>query len=94
MAATAHARPRVIRRREAVAEDVPSDEYEVYALAGDRFVYMVLSLRADGSVGETTRTFLQREIADVTIEDDEATEVEGTKTHALGQKRECMTAPR
>ena len=78
MAATAHARPRVIRRRETLAENVPRDEYEVYALAGDRFVYMVLSLRADGSVGESTRTFLPREIADVTIEDDEATvEVEG-----------------
>jgi hypothetical protein len=39
---------------------------------------MVLSLRADGSVAETTRTFLPHEIADVTIEKDEATlEVEG-----------------
>jgi hypothetical protein len=78
MAATAHARPRVIRRREVLVENVPSDEYEVYALAGDRFVYMVLSLRGDGSVAETTRTFLPNEIIDVTIEKDEATlEVEG-----------------
>jgi hypothetical protein len=78
MAATAHARPRVIRRLEVLVENVPSDEYEVYALAGDRFVYMVLSLRGDGSVAETTRTFLPNEIIDVTIEKDEATlEVEG-----------------
>jgi hypothetical protein len=77
LAATAHARPLVIRRRENAAEG-GTDEYEVHALAGDRVVQMVLSLRPDGSVAETTETFLEDEIADLVIEADHATiEVEG-----------------
>lgn len=72
MAATAHARPRVIRRRAALGEEVLRDEYEVYALAGDRLVCMVLSLRTEGSVAETTRTFLLHEITAITNQDDEA----------------------
>jgi hypothetical protein len=77
LAATAHAEPRVIHRRESVAE-AGIEEYEVHALAGDRVVQMVLSLRPDGSVAETTETFLQGEIADLVIETDHATiEVDG-----------------
>ncbi|HEV3364768.1 MAG TPA: ATP-binding protein [Acidimicrobiia bacterium] len=62
LAATAHARHRRISRRPLLA--VP-DEYEVHALAGDRLVHMVLSLRADGSVAEGTETFLSPQILEV-----------------------------
>ncbi|MDQ3946878.1 MAG: hypothetical protein M3357_17320 [Actinomycetota bacterium] len=72
MAATAHARPRVIRRRPVLGEEALRDEYDVYALAGDRLVCMELSLRAEGSVAETTRTFLLHEIAAITTEEDAA----------------------
>jgi hypothetical protein len=77
LAATAHAEHRVIHRREGAAE-AGIEEYEVHALAGDRLVQMVLSLRPDGSVAEATETFLEDEIADLVIEADHATiEVEG-----------------
>ena len=76
LAATAHARPRVIHRRETA--EPGADEYEVHALAGDRLVQMVLSLRPDGSVDETTQSFLEDEIADLVVEADRATiEVDG-----------------
>ena len=54
-AATAHAVCRVIRRRE-------SERFEVYALAGDRFVHMNLALRPSGSVDEVTQTYLRDQI--------------------------------
>jgi hypothetical protein len=77
LAATAHARPLIIQRREGGTEG-GTDEYEVHALAGDRVVRMVLSLRPDGSVAETTQTFLEDEIADLVVEAGHATiEVEG-----------------
>jgi hypothetical protein len=77
LAATAHAEPRIIHRREPAAEP-GAEEYEVHALSGDRVVQMVLSLRPDGSVAETTETFLEDEIVDLVVEADHATvEVEG-----------------
>jgi hypothetical protein len=63
MAATAHAHHRFVGRRP--PSDLSGEEYEVYALAGDRFIHMTLSLRADGSVAEATETFLRNEIGDV-----------------------------
>jgi anti-sigma regulatory factor (Ser/Thr protein kinase) len=63
MAATAHAHHRFVGRR--APSDLSGEEYEVYALAGDRFIHMTLSLRADGSVAEATETFLRNEIGDV-----------------------------
>lgn len=70
MAATAHARTRVIEESQGL--------WEVNALAGDRFVHMTLGLRDDGSVSEETRTFLTSEILDVSLGSDGATlEVQG-----------------
>jgi hypothetical protein len=66
LAATAHADHRTIRRRDSLAEH-GTDEYDVYALCGDRFVWMVLSLRPDGSVAEATHTFVDHEITDVAV---------------------------
>jgi hypothetical protein len=101
LAATAHAQPRVIHRREGAAE-AGIDEYEVHALAGDRLVQMVLSLRPDGSVAEATETFLlEDEIVDLVIEADHATiEVEGPSGRQaiavpleLAQALKSKTAP-
>ena len=60
-AASAHAQYRVIDRCRP-GDQAGSDEYEVYALAGDRVVHMRLSMRPDGSVAEATETFLRQEI--------------------------------
>ena len=72
MAATAHADVRVVRLRHTEGDD-SGDEYTVHALAGDRLVCMRLALRADGSVAETTETFLTSELVAVHVEGDEAT---------------------
>lgn len=71
MAATAHARHRCVARR--TGDDGPDPSYEVYAVAGDRFVHMVLALRPDGSVAEETETLLRHQIVGVVLGDDEAT---------------------
>ena len=63
LAATAHADYRRIGCRPTA--DAP-DEYEVHALAGDRLIHMVLSLRHDGSVAEHTETFLPDQVFEVT----------------------------
>jgi len=49
MAATADAAARVIECR----HGEHGDEYEVHAIAGDRFVHMLLTVRPDDSVEET-----------------------------------------
>jgi len=76
MAATAHADDRLIRC--SVGPDgpepgSPEPVWEVDAVANDRFVHMVLALRADGSVLEATRTFLLSEILEISLDDDGAT---------------------
>jgi uncharacterized protein (DUF2267 family) len=68
MAATGNAEIRVIERRRRSGQDAGGDDYQVYALAGDRFVHMRLGLRPDGSVDETTETLLPDEIHGVEIE--------------------------
>lgn len=72
MAATAHADERLIRRSDG-SPGTPERVWEVDALAGDRFVHMVLGLRADGSVFEETRTFLIAEILEISFDDDGST---------------------
>jgi uncharacterized protein YjbJ (UPF0337 family) len=70
MAATAHADVRLIRHVDGV--------WEVNSVAGDRFVHMLLGLRADGSVSEETRTFLVMDIREITFDADGCTlEVDG-----------------
>jgi hypothetical protein len=87
LAATAHAQPLVIHRRERASEP-EIEEYEVNALAGDRVVQMVLWLRPDGSVAETTQTYLEDEIVDLVVEADHATiEVEAPSG------RQAVTVP-
>jgi hypothetical protein len=73
MAATAHADIRVVRQCHAAEGGDSGDAYTVHAVAGDRLVCMRLGLRADGSVAETTETFLTNEVIAVHVEDDEAT---------------------
>ena len=46
----------------------------MHAVAGDRVVCMLLSRRPDGSVAETTETFLTAEITDIDVD------VEGDET--------------
>ena len=65
MAATAHAQVRVIKKRTGVDPRCPQGCWDVDAVAGDRFVHMMLGVREDGSVFEETRTFLTSEISDV-----------------------------
>jgi HAD superfamily hydrolase (TIGR01549 family) len=65
-AATAHATRRTIRRR-------GDDAFEVHALAGDRVVHMLLGLRAEGSVDETTETFVRSQVLGVVLSGDRAT---------------------
>jgi hypothetical protein len=72
MAATAHAQHRLIIPRSPGGQDPPAEGYDIYALAGDRFVHMMLALRPDGSVDETTQTLLRNQIMRVVIEDDHA----------------------
>jgi hypothetical protein len=72
MAATAHAQHRLITRRSSGGQDPPAEGYQIYALAGDRFVHMMLALRPDGSVEETTQTLLRNQIVRMVIEDDQA----------------------
>lgn len=72
MAATGNAEVRVIERRGRVGNDTEDPGYEIYALAGDRFVHMVLRRRADGSVDETTETMLPEDIQGVDIEAQQA----------------------
>lgn len=67
MAATAHAADRQIERRTPAHGD---DQFEVSAVAGDRVIHMVLSLRPDGSVAEATETFLRQDILRVAIASD------------------------
>jgi hypothetical protein len=69
-AATAHAQHRSIAVRDRGGESGAKEEYEVHALAGDRFVHMVLALRRDGSVEEATETVLRDQILRVAIEGD------------------------
>ena len=71
MAATAHAQHRWVEQR--ADEQGLGGGYEVYAIAGDRFVHMALALRPDGSVAEETETVLRRQIVEIAIDDDEAT---------------------
>ena len=71
MAATGHARHRWIGRR--AGENGSRGSYEVYAVAGDRFVSMVLALRPDGSVAEETETLLRHQIVEIVLGDDQAT---------------------
>ena len=73
MAATAHAEDRLIRRSDASAPGMPRGVWEVNALANDRFVHMVLGLRADGSVSEATRTFLISDVLEISFDDDGST---------------------
>jgi uncharacterized protein (DUF2267 family) len=68
MAATGNAEIRVIERRGRAGNEAEEPGYEVYALAGDRFVHMVLRRRPDGSVEETTETMLPEHIRGVDIE--------------------------
>jgi len=67
MAATGNADVRVITRLPPAEADGAPDHYEVYGLAGDRFVHMRLGLRTDGSVHETTETFLPEQLRAVEI---------------------------
>lgn len=69
-AATAHAQYRHIDRRGRPGEE--AEEYEVFALAGDRFVHTVLSLRPEGSVDEATETFLPDQILRVGVQGERA----------------------
>jgi hypothetical protein len=62
IAATAHAQHRLIIRRSPGGQDPQAEGYQIYALAGDRFVHMVLALRPDGSVEETTQTLLRNQM--------------------------------
>jgi hypothetical protein len=62
LAATAHAGHRFI------TGPGPQNEYEVHAFTGDRFVHMLLSMRPDGSVDETTETLLRHQIVGVEVE--------------------------
>lgn len=76
MAATAHADDRLIRCSDGPDGPEPGSPepvWEVDAVANDRFVHMVLALRADGSVLEATRTFLLSEILEISLDDDGAT---------------------
>jgi hypothetical protein len=79
MAATAHASIRVIHHRPDVDPQCPGGIWDVDAVAGDRFVHMILGLREDGSVAEETQTFLTTEIDDVTFspEGDAAVAIRG-----------------
>lgn len=65
-AATAHASYRMIRQTDTQA-------FEVYALAGDRVVHMVLGLRPSGSVDEMTETFVRHQVLGVVLSGDQAT---------------------
>ncbi|MEW6471112.1 MAG: hypothetical protein AB1679_02490 [Actinomycetota bacterium] len=69
MTATAHAPIRVVERFQGEA----GEEFEVFAVAGDEFVHMSLSLRPDGSVAETTQTALRAETEVVAVGTDHAT---------------------
>lgn len=57
LAATAHAIARTIRHTEG--------RYVIDARSGDRFVHMSLSLRPDGTIAETTDTFLTSAVCQV-----------------------------
>lgn len=72
MAAMANPEIRVIQRHRRAEEPARQDEYEVYGLAGDRFVHMRLRLRPDGSVDEITETLLLHEIGAVEVATDRA----------------------
>lgn len=67
MAATAHARIRVIEKRAGSDPACPQGVWDVDAVCGDRFVHMTLGVRDDGSVAEETRTFLTSEILEVSF---------------------------
>jgi hypothetical protein len=73
MAATAHARIRRIEHHTDADPALPHGLWTVDAVAGDRFVHLLLGLREDGSVFEETLTCLVAEIADVTVEGSDAT---------------------
>jgi hypothetical protein len=89
MAATAHADDRLIRFSDGSASGLSERVWEVDALANDRFVHMVLELRADGSVSEATRTFLMSEILEISFDDD------GSTIEVLGRSGpESMRIPR
>jgi hypothetical protein len=72
MAATAHASERVIRHSEQPETGSPEGTWEVSALAGDRFVHMLLGRRGDGSVSEETDTFLVADLLDISFDADGA----------------------
>jgi len=67
--ATAHAPVRIVELRHGET----GDEYEVFAVAEDRFVHMLLTVRADGSVDESTHTTRREEIELVARGTDRAT---------------------
>ncbi len=77
MAATGNADIRVIERREPV-EPQAEGGYEVFAVAGDRFIHMVLRLRVDGSGDEVTETMLPENIRGVDIEVERAAVRDGS----------------
>ena len=72
MAATPHAQHRLIIRRRPDGQGPTAEGYQIYALAGDRVVHMMLALRPAGSVEESTQTLLRNQIVRVVIEDDQA----------------------
>ena len=92
MAATAHADDRLIRCSDGPDGAQPGSSepvWEVDALANDRFVHMVLGLRADGSVSEATRTFLLSEIVEISFDGD------GSTVEVMGRSGpESMRIPR
>jgi uncharacterized protein YjbJ (UPF0337 family) len=73
MAATSQAQARVIQHLDASDPVFPQGVWTVDAVAGDRFVHMVLGLRGDGSVSEETRTFLTTDIVEVAFDPGGAT---------------------
>jgi hypothetical protein len=73
MAATAHAQHRFVARAGREDHDAIEPRYEVHAVAGDRYVHMLLALRPDASVEEATETFLRDRILLVEREGDHAT---------------------
>src|SRR3954453_18878788 len=72
MAATAHARERVIRQCDVPASAPLEGSWEVSALTGDRFIHMFLGLRGDGSVSEATATYFVADLLDISFDADGA----------------------
>ena len=64
MAATAHVSHRFVARRG--SRGLSGEAYEVYAVLGDRFIHMTLSLSPDGSVAEANETLRRNAVGAVT----------------------------